>query len=86
MAKKLTCPKCGGVNVSVQMMEAGSKTTKSGTGLGGNAWNLARGVAAISTLGLSNLVIPKAQGKNKTKTVTQKVCLCQDCGNDWILK
>ena len=84
--KKLRCPKCKSEDVSVQMMEAGSETKKSGNGLGGNAWNAARGIAAISTLGMSNLVVPKAKGKSKTKVVLQKVCLCQHCGHDWILK
>lgn len=82
----LRCPKCRSTDVSVQMMETGSRTSKSGNGLGGHTWNAARGVMAISTLGLSNLVVPKAKGKAKTKIQMQKVAVCQHCGHDWIVK
>lgn len=95
---KLRCPACKSENVTVQIMATDSvttgkeKTKKSGNGLAGNAWNAGRGIMAISTLGLSNLVIPKAKGKakttvnTKTKTIMRKVCLCQDCGHDWIIQ
>lgn len=82
----MNCPKCGGSNITVQMMETGSKTKKSGIGLGGHLNNAARGATAICTLGMSNLIWKKSTGTSKTKTVTEKVCLCQDCGNSWTIE
>jgi len=81
--RQLKCPKCKGTNIIVQMMETGSKTKKSGNGLVGNTYNAARGIAGIATLGLSNLVIPKANGKEKTKNKIEKIALCQNCGHSW---
>ena len=82
----MKCPKCKGTNVSIQMIEEGSKTKKTGIGLGGHAHNAIRGAAAITTLGLSNLVIKKATGEEKTTTKTSKIAICQDCGNSWKVK
>lgn len=86
----LVCPKCKSNNVSVQLIEVGSssKTKKSGVGLGGHAHNAMRGVAAISTLGMSNLVIKKATGteKSKGKTKNKPFGVCQNCGNTWEVK
>lgn len=79
----LKCPKCRSTNVSVQFVELGSKTQKSGNGLGGIVHNTVRAGAAVATLGLSNLVIPKRKGQEKTKNNMQKMCLCQNCGNSW---
>ncbi len=81
----LQCPKCKGCNISVQMIDVGSKTSKTSLGLGGKAHNLARGVAAVSTLGMSNLVITKAKGRETTKNKMEKVAICQDCGKSWNL-
>lgn len=86
----IMCPKCKGHNVNVQMVEVGSstKTKKSGVGLGGHAHNAMRGVMAVGTAGMSNLVIKKATGteKGKTKTKNEKYCICQNCGNSWKIK
>lgn len=79
----MICPKCGGQNVTVQLVETGTKGKKSGVGLGGHINNAARGIMAISTLGMSNLVWKKAKGTSSSKTITKKVCLCQGCGNSW---
>lgn len=83
---KLRCPHCKGDDVSVQFVEMGSTTRKSGNGLGGIVHNTARAGAAVATLGLSNLLIPKAKGKEKTKNQMQKMCLCQSCGYSWPIK
>lgn len=82
----MKCPECGSENVTIQMMETGSKTSKKGNGLLGHVNNTARAITAISTLGVSNLVWKKSKGGEKTKTVMQKVCLCQNCGNSWTIK
>ena len=82
----MKCPKCKKDNVTIQMMETGSKAKKTSIGLGGHINNAARTVAAVSTLGMSNPVWQKAKGEEKTKTKMEKVCLCQNCGYSWTIK
>lgn len=84
--RPLRCPACGGENISVQMVEVGSKTKRHGNGLGGNLNNAARDVAGLMTLGASNLVWKKSKGSNKTTNVMKKVAICQDCGHSWEIK
>ena len=72
--------------VQIQMVDTGAKTKKSGNGLAGNTYNAARAVMAVGTLGLSNLVLPKAKGKSKTTIKSQKMGICQNCGNSWTIK
>lgn len=79
------CPKCSSENVSVVYKETGSRTARHGTGFGGKFNNRARAITAAGTLGMSNLVWKKSEGTQKTKTKTQKMALCQACGNDWKL-
>ena len=83
---KMKCPKCGSENVKVQMVESGSKTSKKGTGLLGNLNNAARTATAVCTLGMSNIVWKKSKGTEKTKTILEKVCLCQNCGESWSIE
>lgn len=82
----MICPNCGSENVSIQMETVSSKTEKSGVGFGGHMNNLARGMTAVCTLGLSNLVWKKSTGSEKSKMQSRKVCLCQNCGNSWEIK
>lgn len=44
------------------------------------------GMTAVCTLGMSNLVWKKSKGGEKTVTQMAKVCLCQNCGNSWIIE
>lgn len=81
----MVCPECGDENVTISMEEIGSKTKKSSVGLGGHVNNAARGIMALSTFGVSNLVWKKAKGEAKTKTNMKKVCLCQNCGHSWVI-
>lgn len=81
----MTCPKCGGENVSIQMEQVSTKTKKSGVGFGGHVNNFARGITAVSTLGLSNLVWKKSTGTEKSKVESKKLCLCQNCGHSWYI-
>ncbi len=81
----MICPKCRSENVTISLAETGSKTKKTGIGLGGHLNNTARALTAVSTLGISNLVWKKSKGEEKTKTVMKKVCLCQNCGHSWRL-
>lgn len=79
----MVCPKCGSENVSVSMEQVATKTKKSGVGFGGHMNNLARGMTAVCTLGMSNLVWKKSTGTEKSKVQNQKICLCQSCGHSW---
>ena len=79
----MVCPKCGSENVSVSMEQVATKTKKSGVGFGGHMNNLARGMTAVCTLGMSNLVWKKSTGTEKSKVRNQKICLCQSCGHSW---
>lgn len=79
----MKCPKCGNENVVIQMMEVGSKTKKTGISLGGHINNTARGLTALATLGMSNIIWKKSKAEAKTKTKMEKVCLCQNCGFSW---
>ena len=82
----MVCPKCNSENVIITMEQVSSKTKKHGNGLGGHVNNAARGVTAMCTFGLSNLVWKKSTGNEKTKVKNQKICLCQNCGNSWTIK
>ncbi len=79
----MQCPSCGSNNVNVQFVEKGQRTSRRGAGLGGNLNNVARGTTAVMTLGMSNLFWKKSKGTNRTKTVTKKMGICQDCGESW---
>ena len=79
----MKCKRCGSQNVTVQFVEKGQKTARKGIGLGGHINNTARGLTAIGTLGLSNLVWKKSEGVNKTVTKNGKIAICQDCGKSW---
>ena len=59
---------------------------KGSIGIGGHINNAARGLMAVSTLGMSNLVWKKSKGGEKTVVKNQKICLCQNCGNSWEIK
>lgn len=82
----MQCPKCDSENVIVQMAQDSTKTSKKGVGLGGHMNNAARGLTAVATLGMSNIVWKKSKGTDKTKVKNKAVAVCQDCGNMWDAK
>lgn len=82
----MRCPKCGSENVTIQMEQVGSRTKKTGIGLGGHINNAARGMTAIATLGVSNLIWKKSTGEEKMKAKNKKVCICQNCGHSWTIR
>lgn len=79
----MKCPKCKSESVKVDLVQVEGKTKKHGNGLGGHINNTARGLTAICTLGMSNLVWKKSKGNEKTKYKNQTVCICQNCGHTW---
>ena len=62
----MVCPNCGSENVTISMEQVSSKTKKHGNGIGCHTNNAARGLMAVSTLGMSNLVWKKSKGGEKT--------------------
>ena len=82
----MVCPKCNSENVNVQIEQVSSKTKKHGNGIGGHLNNAARGVTALCTFGVSNLVWKKSNGNEKPFVKNEKVSLCQNCGNSWTIK
>lgn len=79
----MKCIKCASTDVTIMMQQSAGRTRQHGTGFGGKTNNAARGVTAVSTLGMSNLVWKKSKGTEKMKYKNQKTALCQNCGNDW---
>lgn len=82
----MKCVACASEDVTVEFMQVGGRTAKHGTGLGGKTNNAARGLTAVSTIGMSNLVWKKSKGTEKSKIKNQKVALCQSCGHDWAIR
>lgn len=68
----MKCPKCGSENVTIEMVQTAGKTKKHGNGLGGHVNNAARGLTAVCTLGMSNLVWKKSKGNEKTNFKKRK--------------
>lgn len=64
-------------------MQTGGRTRKHGTGFGGKMNNVARGMTALGTVGMSNLVWKKSKGTESMKYKGSKIGLCHSCGNDW---
>lgn len=81
----MKCMRCASNNVTVEVMQSGGRTRKHGTGLGGNMNNAARGLTAVGTLGMSNVLWKKSKGTEKMKFKMQKVAICQGCGHDWAI-
>ena len=82
----MVCPKCNSENVNVQIEQVSSKTKKHGNGFGGHLNNAARGVTALCTFGVSNLVWKQRKAHEKTVVNNEQVCLCHNCGNSWTIK
>lgn len=70
------CTKCGSSQVTISIQQSSAKTKKYGNSFGGHMNNLARGLTAACTLGISNLVWKKSKGGEKTVITNEKICLC----------
>jgi len=81
---ELCCPKCYSTDIRVDMIQTKGKTKKKGNGLLGHTNNALRGITAIGTLGMSNLLWKKSEGNEKTKYTNESVCVCQKCGHHWM--
>ena len=73
--RKLTCPKCGSGNITVQPVT--ETTTKHRGCIGWALWIL----LAICTIGLIIIIPAVTNSKTNSKTTTQAVC--QNCGYRW---
>lgn len=82
---QIVCPKCGGTNVSVQILQDSAKTKSRGHSRG-LLWKLGRLTLIICTCGLWLLVgRSKGAGKSKTKFKNLSAAVCQSCGYSWKL-
>lgn len=94
--QQLQCKKCGGYNIQVSMnqyMQQGiTQTTHQKRSLADRtAYNAGRGAMNMMTLGMHGVFTPK-RGKYKeithtqSRTINQKVAICQYCGFSWNIK
>lgn len=82
----MQCPECSSEDVRIDFVQTAGRSSRRGTGLGGNLNNAARASTALMTMGMSNLVWKKSKGSSKTKFKTERMALCQNCGASWKLK
>lgn len=82
----MNCPKCHSPNTRIDLMQTSSKSSHKSNGLMGHTNNAMRGITALSTLGMSNLVWKKSKGNSSTKFKNVSVGVCQDCGSNWRIK
>ena len=85
------CMKCLGTNIQFAFVATGETSTGTIESKKRTVNKTGRGLANMATMGLYGAVTPK-KGKYKeytssTTTVhSQKMALCQDCGNSWKVK
>ena len=75
----MICPKCKSENVTIQMLQIGSKSSHKS---GGCLWVIGIMFLIICTCGLW-LIIGKHKGGSKTKITNKKIAICQDCAYQW---
>lgn len=75
----MICPKCQSANVTIQMIQTGSKSNHKS---GGCLWGIGRMFLIIFTCGLW-LIIGKHKGGSKTKIKNKKIAICQNCAYEW---
>lgn len=75
----IMCPMCKNRNVTVQLIQTGSKSSHNSRGC---LWSLMRITLIICTCGLW-LIVGKSLGKSKTTFKNAKMCVCQSCGHSW---
>lgn len=79
----MNCPKCNSNDVNTQIIQTAGKTKKYGNGIGGNINNTARGLTALCTFGISNILWKKSKGNEKITFKNETTCVCQNCGHSW---
>jgi len=78
----MTCSKCESENVTVSMNQVSGKTKTKNVSI---LAKLGRWTLIIFTMGLW-ILIPKRKATSNTKFKTEKLAICQDCGNSWKIK
>lgn len=71
----MKCPKCKSEDVTIEMVSTAEMTKKRGNGLAGHAKNAARGVMAMGTFGMSNLLLRSRRVRIRRKSRTRR-CVC----------
>lgn len=88
------CPKCGSHNLTYEivtdsMTTKGSSEVRKKNAVTRAANTTGRATMIMATGGLWALTPKKSKykevKKEKTKVTRQKIALCQDCGNDWVI-
>ena len=82
----MQCTQCHSDNVQISMIQEAGRVRHTGVGIAGHTNNAARGLMAVSTLGMSNLVWKKSKGGSSQKFKNRKMCVCQDFGHSWRIK
>ena len=80
------CPRCGGNNVRIDIVQCGGKVKKKGCGFGGHLNNAARAITALFTLGISNIFWKKSMGTENQMYTSNRMAICQNCGYTWTIK
>ncbi len=75
----MVCPKCKSENVTIQMVQTGSKSSHKA---GGCLWGIGRMTLIICTFGLW-LLVGKHKGGSDTKIKNKKIAICQNCSYQW---
>lgn len=92
---RITCKRCGSTNINISINTYGSTSKgqeqfkkksvarRAGTKMG-------RGMANMATMGMYGVFSKKPTNyvnvtKSKTTMKQQKMAICQDCGNSWIV-
>jgi hypothetical protein len=92
---RITCKRCGSANINISINTYGSQSKgqeqfkkksvarRAGTKMG-------RGMANMATMGMYGVFSKKPTNyvnvtKSKTTMKQQKIAICQDCGNSWIV-
>lgn len=92
---RITCKRCGSANINISINTYGSQSKgqeqfkkksvarRAGTKMG-------RGMANMATMGMYGVFSKKPTNyvnvtKSKTTMKQQKIAICQDCGNSWVV-
>lgn len=81
--KNPKCPACGSEDILMTNAVESEKTKKQKRSLG---QKIGRSTMNLCTLGMYGAVVPKGDGKEKTKVKTKVVAICQKCGESWDVK
>lgn len=85
----MTCKKCGGNNVKIDVIQTSSKSVAKTRRKSFIGWFLSRPfvfMKHVATMGIT-LLLPKKKHttREKTKFTNKRIATCQDCGKTWTM-